>query len=136
MAYIKFKELTKYFNFHQRLQPESLPEFVSQYMMDNEKVLAAYGTMRDKCVFTDKKIIIFDQQGITSSSKKIQIFPHCSVDSSAIVFKKESVYLLYTYESGYQTRLNFVNLNPEDKKELRILFNEIANVKIINRTKK
>lgn len=130
MAYIKFKELTKYFNFHQRLETDKLPEYVHQYISEGENILASYGTQRDKCVFTDKKIIVFDQQGLTGSSKKIQIFPYCSVDSTAIVFNPSSVYLLYTFMSGYQMRLNFVNLNASEKKELRIIFNTIVDYRI------
>ncbi len=122
MAYIRFKEITHYFNFYKELNNDQLPSYVEQYILDNEKILKAYGTKRDKCVFTDKKLILFDVKGVTGNTKKIHIFPYDSICTSAIVFNNRSVYLLYTFNSGYQMRLNFINLTPEDKKELRLLY--------------
>ena len=59
---------------------------------------------------------------------KIHIFPLRTISSSAIVFKKNTVYLLFTFVSGYQMRLNFINLTSEDKKELRMVFTELNTI--------
>ena len=122
MAYIKFKEMTHYFNFHRELELKNLPKYIHQYVLPNEKILKAYGTKRDKCVFTDQKLILFDVKGLLGNTKKIHIFPYSSLSSSAIVFKPQSIYLLFTFSSGYQMRLNYTNLTSEDKSELRELF--------------
>lgn len=126
MAYIKFKEMTHYFNFYKEISNKELPSFVEQYVKEKEKVLKAYGTKRDKCVFTDQKLILFDVKGVSGNTKKIHIFPYSSICSSAIVFKKHSVYLLFTFHSGYQLRLNYINLTPDDKKELRVIFTDLV----------
>ena len=126
MADIKFKEMTHYFNFYKEISNKELPSFVEQYVKEKEKVLKAYGTKRDKCVFTDQKLILFDVKGVSGNTKKIHIFPYSSICSSAIVFKKHSVYLLFTFHSGYQMRLNYINLTPDDKKELRVIFTDLA----------
>ena len=125
MAYIKFKELTHYFNFHKQLEDKELPEYVYQYISKNEEILAVYSTRRDKAVFTNKKLVLFDLKGLFGSTKKIQIFPHNRICSSAIVFNKDSVFMLFTLGSGYQTRLNFVKMSPEEKKEMRELYYKI-----------
>lgn len=125
MAYIKFKELTHYFNFHKELKEKGLPEYVYQYISDKEKILAVYSTRRDKAVFTNRKLVLFDLKGVLGHTKKIQIFPHNRICSSAIVFNKSSVFMLFTLSSGYQTRLNFINLNPEDKTNIRKLYYQI-----------
>ncbi len=125
MAYIKFKEMTHYFNFHKELELDKLPKYIHQYILPKETVLKAYGTKRDKCVFTDQKLILFDVKGILGNTKMIHIFPYNSISSSAIVFKPQSIYLLFTFSSGYQMRLNYINLTAEDKKELRELFTEM-----------
>ena len=125
MAYIKFREMAHYFNFHKEIDKKDLPEYVLQYVLADEKIWKAYGTRRDKCVFTNKKLILFDVQGITGRTKKIHIFPFNSISSSAIVYKKKSVYLLFTFTSGYQMRLNYINLSVEDKKELRELWTKL-----------
>ena len=122
MAYIKFKEMTHYFNFHRELELNKLPGYIHQYILSKEKIIKAYGTKRDKCVFTDEKLILFDVKGIFGKTKKIHIFPYKSISSSAIVFKPKSIYLLFTFSSGYQMRLNYINLTGEDKSELREIF--------------
>ncbi len=125
MAYIKFKELTHYFNFHKKLNTKQLPEYVNQYISKDEVILSVFCTMRDKVVFTNKKLILFDLKGLLGYTKKIEIFPHNRICSSAIVFNKTSIYLLFTLLSGYQMRLNFVSLSPEDKSEIRELYYKI-----------
>lgn len=125
MAYIKFKELTHYFNFHKQLEEKQLPEYVFQYISKGEEILAVYSTRRDKAVFTNKKLVLFDLKGPLGGTKKIQIFPHNRICSSAIVFNRRSVFLLFTMGSGYQTRLNFINMSPENKSEIRELYYKI-----------
>lgn len=125
MAYIKFKELTHYFNFHKQLEEEQLPDYVYQYISKNEEILAVYSTKRDKAVFTNKKLVLFDMKGILGKTKKIQIFPHNRICSSAIIFNRDSVNMLFTFGSGYQTRLNFVKLTPEDKTDIRKLYYQL-----------
>lgn len=125
MAYIKFKELTHYFNFNKKMNMKELPEYVNQYISNDEEILSVFSTMRDKVVFTNKKIILFDLKGLLGYTKKIQIFPHNRICSLEIIFNKTSIYLMFTLLSGYQTRLNFINLTPEDKVEIRELYYKI-----------
>ena len=67
MAYIKYKELTKYFNFNKIIEIDDLPEYVTDYIYSDEKILEAYKTSRDKAVFTNKRMILFD---VTPFKKK------------------------------------------------------------------
>ena len=55
MAYIKFKELTRYFSFSNEIDIESLPNYVTDYVDKDEKIILAYKTTRDKAIFTNKK---------------------------------------------------------------------------------
>jgi len=122
MAYIKFKELTHYFNFYKELDLGQLPEYVYHYMSKGEEIYAVYSTLRDKCIFTDKKIILFDRKGTFGITKKIHFFPYKNISSSAILFKKTSVAILLTMDSGYQIRLNYVKMNPESKAHIRKVY--------------
>ena len=129
MAYLKYKELAQYFNFFDKLDIKHLPQYVIDYIEDDEKIYAAYATYRDKCVFTDKKILLLNQKGITGKKKKIHIFPYCSISSSAIEYNGGKTAILLSMDSGYQLRLNFVKMGPEDKSELRkIYFKLIENI--------
>ena len=58
MAYIKYKEITKYFYFSKYLEKSKLPKYVKDYVFDDECILTAYKTSTDHGIFTDKKIWI------------------------------------------------------------------------------
>ena len=121
MAYIRYKELTKYFNFSKEIEPSELPTYVTDYLRKNETVFKAYKTTRDKAIFTDERMILFDVTPI-NGSKKVHIIPYKSISSGAIQFKLGSGAILLSFDSGYQLKLNFIRLNPENKTELRKLF--------------
>ena len=61
MGYVKYKAVTKPFNFSSviDIDKETLPAYVKQYIRD-ELILVAYKTSRDHGIFTDKKIVILD----------------------------------------------------------------------------
>ena len=124
MAYIKYKELTKYFNFNKRLNIEELPKYVLDYVDNDEKIQAAYTTSRDKSIFTDKRMILFDVTPLTKK-KKIHIIPYKEISSATLEFDIVSSALLISLDSGYQLRLNFVRMNASDKTELRLLFSKM-----------
>ncbi len=124
MAYIKYKELTKYFNFNKEVNIDDLPTYVTDYLRKGEVIVKAYKTSRDKGVFTNERMILFDVNPL-NNSKKIHIIPYTSISSGAILFKKLSAAILLSFDSGYQLKLNFVLLSSKDKTELRKLFSYI-----------
>lgn len=122
MAYIKFKELTHYFNFYRELDKDKLPEYINHYISKGEEIEAVYSNNMDKCLFSDKKIILFDCYGLFENSllpKKIHFFPYKNISSSAILFRRKSVVIYITMNSGYQFRLNFVHMEANDKSRIR-----------------
>ena len=124
MAYIKYKELTKYFNFSKEIDAKELPGYVTAYLDDKEKIFKAYKTLRDRAMFTDERMILFDVDPFVGS-KKIHIIPYKSISSGAILFKRNSGAILLSFDSGYQMKLNFIKLNPQAKTELRKLFSHM-----------
>lgn len=122
MAYIKYKELTQYFNFYKELDINKLPSYVTDYFEDGEVPFVAYGTVRDKFVLTNKKIILFDVRGIFGKCKMIHFFPVLSISSTALEFKPKRVAILLSMDSGYQLRLNFIKMLAQDKTKLRKVY--------------
>lgn len=122
MAYIKYKELTQYFNFYKELDLKELPNYVTDYLEDGEVPYIAYGTYRDKFVLTDRKIILFDVRGISGKCKRIHFFPFVSISSTALEFKPNQVAILLSMDSGYQLRLNFVKMLAKDKTKIRSVY--------------
>ncbi|HOZ54301.1 MAG TPA: PH domain-containing protein [Bacilli bacterium] len=122
MAYIKFKELTHYFNFYKELDIDKLPEYICQYVSKDETIEAVYSNRLDRCLFSDKKIILFDKFGLFENKmmpKKIHFFPYKNISSTAILFNYRKVVIFITMNSGYQFKINFVHMTPKDKTKIR-----------------
>ncbi len=127
MAYIKFKELAQYFNFFEEMELEKVPSYVTDYLCEKERLKAVYCTFRDKCAFTDRKMILFDKRGILGKTKKIHFFPYHNVSSTTIQYSNNKVTMILVMDSGYQLRLDFVKMNPEAKKRIRQIYMELVN---------
>lgn len=118
MGYMKYKAITKEFDFSGIIDKKDLPAYVKQYIRE-ELVLVAYKTTRDHGVFTDKKIILFDNYG---KRKQIYTIPYKSISTLSVIFDEKEAFLDLYLDSGYPVNLRFVNTTGEDKLRLRILY--------------
>ena len=130
MAYIKFKELTKYFDLKTEVDIEKLPEYAKEYVDEKEKIVFAYKNSKDYAVFTDRKLILFDRDPLAIYYKKIHIIPYRSISTSAINFKPGKVELLFSLDSGYQLHINFINMNHDKKENIKYVYKMIMKTKI------
>ena len=121
MAYMKYKELTRTFNFRTMLSVEKIPDFIDHYIEPGEEILGIYGTRADTCVFTTRKLILFDI-GFIGGSKKIHMFYRDKVASSTIEYKHDSIILYLSFDSGYQSKIKFVGFEGKDKTEFRKIY--------------
>ncbi|HOB26409.1 MAG TPA: PH domain-containing protein [Bacilli bacterium] len=133
MAYMKFKELTKYFDFNEEIDKKELPKYVLDYLDDGEEIYKAYRTKRDKAIFTNKKMVLFDVDPVFNS-KKIHIIPYYSISSGSVEFGNSDGSIQLAFDSGYQIRLDFVKLDSEEKTQLRLLYMYMMNT-VIKKTK-
>ena len=122
MAYIKFKELTKYFDFRLEVDTKNLPEYTIEYLNANEDVLLAYKNSRDYALFTGERMILFDRDALGLYYKKIHIIPYNRISTCAINFKPGRVELLCSLDSGYQMHLNFIDMNHDKKEKIKEIF--------------
>ncbi len=125
MAYIKFKELTRYFSFSNEIDIESLPNYVTDYVDENEKIILAYKTTRDKAIFTNKKIVIFDSNLLKFRTKVIYEIPYKSISTGAIEFSNNKAKILLTLDSGYQIRWDFIHMGAKEKTNLRKAYSKM-----------
>lgn len=128
MAYLKYKEVTKYFNFSKVVDKFHLPKYVNDYVPDDDQVLAAYKTQRDYGFFTMRKIVLFDNKSMFGMRKQIYTIPYNSISTISIVYFGNTVEFSLFLDSGYPLRLRFVNTEAEDKMRLRLLYNCISRV--------
>ena len=62
------------------LRETQLPKDVSEMFVEGEQAYAAYATIRDVAVFTNKRLIVRDAQGISGTKLEIYSMPWSSVD--------------------------------------------------------
>ena len=56
-----------------------IPNDVENLLVTGENAVAAYKTIRDRAIFTNKRIIIRDAQGITGKKVEIYSIPYSSI---------------------------------------------------------
>lgn len=122
MFYAKYKEITRKFDFSNVLNPKDLPGYIKHYILDDEQILVGYKTSRDHAVFSDKKIVLFDNYSKGGIRKQIYSIPYNSISTISITFEEQSAEMLLFLNCGYQVRLRFVNVEPRDKVRLRVLY--------------
>ncbi len=122
MAYIKFKELTKYFDFKTETEPKDLPDYVIEYSSSNEKIILGYKNSKDYILFTNKKMVLFDRDVAGLYYKKIHFIPYESISTGAINFKPGKVEILLSLDSGYQMHINFINMDHNKKERIKAIF--------------
>lgn len=57
----------------------SIPEDISNLLVPNVQAIAAFATFRDVAVFTNKRLIVKDVQGITGKKVEIYSLPYSSI---------------------------------------------------------
>ena len=130
MAYIKYKEITKYFNFTKALDKTNLPRYVQDYVFEDEQILAAYKTLSDHGIFTTKKMVLFDNYSLFGRRKQIYAIPYESISTASVIFYPTKAELSLFMDSGYPVRIKFASMRDVDKLRLRLLYSVI--IKIIN----
>lgn len=56
-----------------------VPQDVNDLLVDGETAVAAYKTFRDVAVFTNKRLIVRDAQGLTGKKVEIYSLPYSSI---------------------------------------------------------
>ena len=73
--------------FFARLRKVSDDEFgsiISDFMIDGESVIGAYQSIRDGIVFTNKRIITINIQGITGKKKDFTSIPYSKITTFSL----------------------------------------------------
>ena len=59
-----------------RIQDKEICKNARALLLDGEQVVGAYKTVRDQVVFTTRRIIMVDMQGITGTRQQIFVLPY------------------------------------------------------------
>ena len=126
MAYIRYKEITRNFNFSKNLDIDNVPDYVLDYVYDGETVLAAYKVGKDYSIFTTKKMVIFDNSQEFGGKKEVMTIPYRSATAHSIAFHSSSAEIYMLMETSNPLILKFSSLKDADKSRLRLLYNAIS----------
>lgn len=126
MVYIKYPEMgyetegeINMINFNSNsawnLKPidiSSVNADVTNLLIDGEVIAAAFKTVRDQLVFTNKRIISVDVQGITGAKKSFSSMPYSKVQYFSIqtpglaeLIPDAELYLMFS--SGFTAKFEF-----------------------------
>lgn len=77
-------DLLAKFSVTQKADSQDGKELFEKFLAANEPVLLSYKHSRDRVIFTDRKIIAMDAQGITGKKKSFRIFPYSKITSFSV----------------------------------------------------
>ena len=58
----------------------AVPQDVAQLLVANERAVAAYRTFRDVAIFTTRRVIVRDAQGMTGKKVEVYSLPYSSIN--------------------------------------------------------
>ena len=94
-----------------KTNPDSLKRDVDALLIDGEEIISAYQTIRDFVVFTNKRVISVNVQGITGKKKDYTSLPYSKISvfsvETAGVFDLDSELEMYFSGLG-KVRFEFV----------------------------
>ena len=66
------------------MQLDDVRKDVKGLLIDGEEMLCAFRTVRDQMIFTNKRIIVIDVQGITGKRKSFSFLPYSKIQFYAV----------------------------------------------------
>lgn len=103
----------------------SIPEDISNLLVPNEQAIAAFATFRDVAVFTNKRLIVKDVQGITGKKIEIYSLPY----SSILMWSSENAgkFLDLNSEVELWTKAGHIKINLKKDIDIRRFDTLLAN---------
>lgn len=88
----------------------SIPRDVDSILIEGEGAIAAYQTIRDNAIFTNKRLIIRDSQGITGKKVEMYSIPYSSInmwstENSGKLFDMNAEVELWTRAGHFKIQL-------------------------------
>jgi len=102
-----------------------IPNDVNELLVDGEVAVAAYKTFRDSAIFTNKRLIVRDAQGLTGKKVEIYSLPY----SSIVMWSTENAGRLLDFNAEVElwTRAGHIKINLNRGVDIRKFDKLIAN---------
>ena len=101
----------------------SVPADINDLLVDGERALCAYKTIRDVAVFTNKRLIVRDAQGLTGKKVECYTLPY----SSIIMYSTENAGVIdFNSEVELWTKAGTIKINLKRNVDIRALDKVLA----------
>ncbi|WP_346936847.1 PH domain-containing protein [Clostridium sp.] len=102
-----------------------IPNDVNNLLVEGEVAVAAYKTFRDSAIFTNKRLIVGDAQGLTGKKVEVYSLPYSSIN----MWSTENAGKLFDLNAEVQlwTRAGQIKVNLQKGVDIRKLDMLIAN---------
>jgi hypothetical protein len=102
-----------------------IPNDVNDLLVEGEQAVAAYKTLRDSAIFTNKRLIVRDAQGITGKKIEIYSLPYSSINMWST--ENAGKFLDFNAEVELWTRAGHIKINLQKGVDIRKFDKLIAN---------
>ncbi len=94
-----------------------IPNDVQDLLVEGETAVAAYKTFRDSAIFTNKRLIVRDSQGLTGKKVEIYSLPYSSIN----MWSTENAGRLLDFNAEVElwTRAGHIKINLDRKVDIR-----------------
>lgn len=106
-----------------------IPNDVNELFVEGEVAVAAYKTIRDSAVFTNKRIIVRDAQGFTGKKVEIYSLPYSSINMWST--ENAGKFLDFNAEVELWTRAGHIKINLQKGVDIRKFDKIIANALLL-----
>jgi len=109
-----------------------IPNDVNDLLVEGEVAIAAYKTFRDSAIFTNKRLIVRDAQGLTGKKVEVYSLPYSSIN----MWSTENAGKLFDLSAEVElwTRAGQIKVNLQKGVDIRKLDKLIANA-LLNKRK-
>lgn len=94
-----------------------IPDDVQSILVNGETAVAAYKTVRDSAIFTNKRLIVRDAQGLTGKKIEIYSLPYSSINMWST--ENAGKFLDFNAEVELWTRAGQIKINLDKKIDIR-----------------
>lgn len=102
-----------------------IPNDINDLLVEGEAAIAAYKTFRDSAIFTNKRLIVRDAQGITGKKVEIYSLPYSTIN----MWSTENAGKLFDLNAEVElwTRAGHIKVNLQKGVDIRKFDKLIAN---------
>ena len=93
----------------------AIPQDIANLLINGEQPVAAFATIRDVAVFTDKRLIVKDAQGLTGKKVEIYSLPY----SSILMWSTENAGKIFDLNAEVELKVGKIKINLKKDIDIR-----------------